>query len=416
MYFRVRCWWAASLLLAWLPASAQQGLTLTDAVRLAAERSQQVVAADAALAATAQMALAAGQLPDPVLKLGIDNVPLSGPDRLSLSQDFMTMRRIGVMQELTRAEKRELRVERVHRDRDRLQAQREQAIAGIEREAALAWIDRLYARRLVSLVERQLDESRLQVEGAELAFRINRGSQADVFAARTAVANLEDKLRQNRRQQQGATLMLARWLGAESTREPEAGDVPWQQPPVAVSLLQRVEDLPALKVLRAEVAAAETEVRLAQANTKPDVTVEGMYQRRGPAFPDMFSVGVSIPLPIARGQRQDRETAAKVASLEEVRSRYQDAVAAQEAALRVQLDEWETGRRRAERLRADLLPAARNRTEGALSAYRSGKGDLLAVLAARRDEVDAGTQVLQLEMETARLWAQLNFVLPQDVR
>lgn len=416
MSFRVRRWWAASLFLACLPALAQQGLTLAEAVRLAADRSNQVVAADAAVAATAQMAVAAGQLPDPVLKAGIDNVPVSGPDRFSLSQDFMTMRRIGVMQELTRGEKRGLRVERVRRDRERLQAQREQTIATIEREAALAWIDRRYAQAMASLIQRQLQETELQVEGAELAFRTGRGGQAEVFAARAAVANLQDRLRQNDRQQHGSALTLARWAGADAARQPAQGEVPWQQAPAAMSLLQHLAEHPSLKLQRAEVAAAETEVRLAQANTRPDVTVEAMYQRRGPAFPDMFSVGVSIPLPIARADRQDREVAARLANLEEAQARYQDALAAQEATLRVQLNEWETGRTRVARLQADLLPAARNRTEGALSAYRSGKGDLMAVLAARRDELEAAMQVLQLEVETARLWAQLNFIQPQEAR
>jgi hypothetical protein len=53
------------------------------------------------------MAAAAGQLPDPVLKLGLNNLPIDGPDRYSVTRDFMTMRSVGVMQELTRAEKRE---------------------------------------------------------------------------------------------------------------------------------------------------------------------------------------------------------------------------------------------------------------------------------------------------------------------
>jgi hypothetical protein len=34
------------------------------------------------------------------------------------------------------------------------------------------------------------------------------------------------------------------------------------------------------------------------------------------------------------------------------------------------------------------------------------------VLAARRDETDARIQLLSLEMETARLWAQLNQLIP----
>src|SRR5213594_2741353 len=50
-----------------------------------------------AVAAAREMAVAAAQLPDPMLKFGIDNLPINGPDRFSVARDFMTMRRIGVM-------------------------------------------------------------------------------------------------------------------------------------------------------------------------------------------------------------------------------------------------------------------------------------------------------------------------------
>ena len=41
-------------------------------------------------------------------------------------------------------------------------------------------------------------------------------------------------------------------------------------------------------------------------------------------------------------------------------------------------------------------------------SYRTGKGDLMSLLSTRRDEIDARMQLLSLELETARLWAQLN--------
>lgn len=398
-----------------LQAPAQQALTLDEAQRLALSRSAQLVANDAAAAAVRDLRVVAGQLPDPVFRLGVENVPLSGPARLSLSRDDMTMHRIGVMQELTSSDKRRLREERVQRDGDRVRAERLATASTIERESALAWIDGRYAQVLAQLVRQQVEENRLQSEGAELAFRTGRGSQADVFAARAAIANIEDRLRQAQRQVEGARIMLARWIGQDAAGAAPAGNVAWQQPPAAVALLQRLQEVPALKLLEAQVTAAETEVRLAQANRRPDVTVEAMYGRR-PSYPDMFSIGVSIPLPIHRGNRQDREVAARLAAVAEVQARYQDALAAQEGAIRAQLAEWDSGRQRVERLQAELLPVARNRTEGALSSYRSGKGDLLAVLAGRRDELDARMQVLQLEMDTARLWAQLNFIVPRDVR
>ena len=87
-------------------------LSLQEAQQLAVGRSGQLVAQDAAARAARDMAVAAGQLPDPVLRLGIDSLPVNGPDRLSLTRDFMTMRRIGLMQEIPRQEKRQLKAER----------------------------------------------------------------------------------------------------------------------------------------------------------------------------------------------------------------------------------------------------------------------------------------------------------------
>ena len=55
-------------------------LTLAEAQRLAVERSSRVAGQDASIAASREMATAAGHRPDPVLKAGIDNVPVTGPD------------------------------------------------------------------------------------------------------------------------------------------------------------------------------------------------------------------------------------------------------------------------------------------------------------------------------------------------
>jgi len=62
-------------------------LTLHDAQRRAIERSRQLAAQDAAVMANREMAVAAGQFPDPVVKIGIDNLPITGEDRFSLSRD-----------------------------------------------------------------------------------------------------------------------------------------------------------------------------------------------------------------------------------------------------------------------------------------------------------------------------------------
>ncbi|MFD2274051.1 TolC family protein [Undibacterium arcticum] len=99
--------------------AADVPLTLARAQRLAIERSRQLAAQDYAATASRELAVAAAQLPDPVLKVGIDNLPVNGQDRFSATNDFMTMRRIGVTQEITRADKRQLRAARFQREADK---------------------------------------------------------------------------------------------------------------------------------------------------------------------------------------------------------------------------------------------------------------------------------------------------------
>ena len=67
-------------------------LTLDDALRIAEERSQELVADDATASAAREMAAAADQAPDAILKAGINNLPIDGRDAYSLTNDFMTMR------------------------------------------------------------------------------------------------------------------------------------------------------------------------------------------------------------------------------------------------------------------------------------------------------------------------------------
>ena len=225
---------AIAALIAMLTAAswAAEPLSLVEAQRIAVNRSQQLVANGALRAAAQEQAVAAGQLPDPVLKLGIDNLPANGPDRLSLTRDFMTMRRIGIMQDIPRLEKRQLRAQKFEREAERIQALRQLTLAAVQRDTALAWLDRYYAQAQRDVLVQQVEETALQVQAADSAFRTGRGSQADVFAARAAVITLQDRLSQIDRQSRSAALMLARWVGALAAERPMSGSPPWQTTPL----------------------------------------------------------------------------------------------------------------------------------------------------------------------------------------
>jgi outer membrane protein TolC len=392
--------------------AADAPLTLAEAQRLAVERSRQLTAQDFAASAARDMAVAAGQLPDPVLKLGIDNLPINGSDRFSLTSDFMTMRRVGVMQEFTRADKRQLRAERFNRDADKTVAEKNVSTAAIERDTALAWLDRYYAEAMAAVIAEQGSQARLEVQGAEGAYRAGRGNQADVFAARGALAMFDDRASETRRRVRNAKTMLARWVGA-------AADVPLTGKPAIdvirldpAALDTQLAHHPQIAVFDRREEIAATEARLAQANRKADWSVELAYQQRGPAYSNMVSVGVSIPLQWDQKNRQDRELSSKLAMVEQVKAEREDALRMHVAETRNMINEWENGRERQARYERELIPLANDRTLAAIGAYRGGKASLTDVLLARRNEIDVRIQALQLAADTARLWAQINFLFP----
>ena len=387
-------------------------LTLAEAQRRAIERSRQLSAKDHSILASREMAVAAGQLPDAVLKAGIDNLPVSGQDKFSLTKDFMTMRRIGIMQEFTRSDKRILRANRLNQTAEKTIAEKDVTAAAIERDTALAWLDLYYVQKMAAIVEEQGSQAKLEIQAADGAYRSGRGSQAEVFASRSAVASFEDRSSEYRRRVLNAKTQLARWVGIGAGL-PLAGkpdtDVIRLDP---ASLDTQLAHHPDIAVFSKQVEIAETDARLAQANKKSDWTVEVAYQQRGPAYSNMASIGVSIPLQWDQKNRQDREISSKLAAIEQAKDERDEMLRDHVAQTKIMINEWENDRERSARYERDIVPLAQRRTLAGIAAYSGGKALLADVLSARRNEIDVRLQALQLQADTARLWAQLNFLLP----
>jgi outer membrane protein TolC len=389
-------------------------LTLMQAQQLAIERSRQLAAKDYATTASREMAIAAGQLPDPILKMGVDNLPIEGADRFSLTRDFMTQRRIGVVQDLTRADKRRLRAERFEREADKSVAEKTAATAAIQRETALAWVDRYYAEAMAAVIADQASQAKLEIQAAEGAYRAGRGSQADIFNARSVLVAIDDRASEIGRRIRNAKAMLARWVG-DAAEMPLLGKPSIDVVALDASTLEtQLNHHPQLAVLAKQEEIAATEAKLAQANKKADWSVELAYQQRGPAYSNLISVGVSIPLQWDQKNRQDREVSAKLATLEQARAEREDTLRAHVAEIRSMLNAWENNRERHARYERESIPLANASTGATIAAYRGGKATLADVFAARRNEIDVRLRALELETETARLWAQLNFLFPQD--
>ena len=391
---------------------AAPSLSLAEAQRIATGDAPQIDAQAAALRAAQQASLGAGELPDPKLILGIDNVPSDGADRFNLTRDFMTMRKIGFMQDFTRDEKLKLRG-----DRATAEVQKEAAILwltklNLRRDVALAWIERHFAERQLDLLKELTRESELQVTAALAVLAGGKGQAADPFAARLAVAQLADRITEAERNVARAQANLVRWIGSAARQPLDTAPRFDQLAHPQAEMTRDLDAHPQLAIYAPMQAMAASEMKLADAAKRPDWTLEVAYAQRGPAYSNMLSIGVRIDLPIFQSRRQDPAVASKVALVEQVRAQAEDARRAHAAEIDIMLADWNAAKARLQRYADELLPLAHERTEVTLAGYRGGKGELALVLEARKGEIETRMNHLQAHGELARAWAQLNFLLP----
>jgi len=395
---------AVALAAALLPATwaVAAPLSLDQAVDLAVQRSQMTRSARAGAMSAAEMARAAGQLPDPMLTFGIDNVPATGANRFSTNAEDMTMKRIGISQEWVSAEKRAARegvASALHR---RESVMEYVAAADARMQTAMAYVEAYYASEALKLTMLNEKHAKEELEASKGRLATVSGNSAEVLALTGAMGSAEDESAEMRQQQAAAATTLQRWIGT-STDElgaPRLAVVPSQDDFVAAH--------PLVVTKQRDIEVARQDAEATRLNRKPNWSYEVSYgQRIG--RPDLVSFGVSIPLPVAPAARQDRETAAKLAMVEKAEA---DVAEAQRAAAGEYAALTSDARRlqeRIDRYQLAVLTPLRQRTEATLAAYRSNQASLVMVFEARHAEVEAQRKLLNLQRDLAKAQAQLVF-------
>jgi outer membrane protein TolC len=394
-------------------AASSAPLTLDEALRLAESRSTQLAAQRASAEASASLATTAGELPDPKLLVGVENVPVEGADRWSLTAEGMTMTRVGVMQDFVRGDRRELMSLRAQAEARREAALVDMQAAELRREVAMAWLDRHYAERSLALVDALIGESDLQITGTTAQLAAGRMGTADPVMARGLRAALADRRLEVERMVRRAEARLGRWLG-EDARRPPAGEPDIARLPQSTARLTTdLENHPQLAMLAPMTAAAEAEARLAAIATQPDYNVELSYGVRGSAYTNMVSLMVRMDLPVFAGTRQEPVALAKAKQAEQARAQAEEARRRYESEVRVALADYDIARARLARNEGEIVPLAEERAKAALAAYEGGRAELGAVLEARRMLLEARLMALNVRAEAARAWAGLAYLVDE---
>jgi outer membrane protein, heavy metal efflux system len=389
-------------------------ISFNAALDLAEQQSPSLAANAAQIGAAQWAAIPAGALPDPKIFAGIDNFPVSGVDRGHLNADSMTMQKIGVMQEFPNSAKRQARVEVAGAAVEVAAAQRQVERLKVRRSAALAWINRYYLERKVSLFDELDRENQILADAVRAQIAASRAQVADTVMPKQEAAQLADRRDDLTRDLAKAKADLRRLVGAGAA-EPLAGE-----PPMLMvdpeHFRQHLHQHPELQAFISETRKAQAEVHEAESMKKSDWGVEFAFQRRDPRFGNMISVQFSFELPVSPSTRQDPLIASKQQALLRIDAEREAMLRDHFNELENDLAEYQALSRRLERATQTALPLAREKVELQYASYQAGKADLAAVLTARRELIDQRLKTIDLEAERTAAAAQLYFAYGENAQ
>jgi cobalt-zinc-cadmium efflux system outer membrane protein len=386
-------------------------LSFDEALALAEQRSAALAARRAAANGAEEARTAAGRLPDPKLAVGIENFPISGPDRYSWNMESMTMRRVGVMQDVPNAAKRAAQRGSADARADRERAMLESQRLSVRQETALAWLALHFSERKLGTFAALEQENRVLQDTLSARVAAGTAMPADALMARQEAVELADRRDELQALVEQARAQLRRWVG--DLAQVSTGD---STPVLRLDLAKLLGGLDRHAELLAYppmLSMARAEVDEASAMRRGDWGWEVAYAKRDRAFGDMVSFQVTFELPVSRATRQEPLIASRQRDVDRLEAEREDALRRIRAEVDSQVAELQRLERAVQRQQASAVPLAQERARVTLASYQAGRADLGAVLAARKGVAEAQLRSLDLHAQAMAQQARLTHLIAE---
>lgn len=391
---------------------AQAPLSLAEAERFISAQDPAFQRFSAQAEAMQAGAVAAGELPDPRLNLGLLNVPT---DTFQFDQEPMTQAQVGVVQAFPAGNTLSLRSAQMREMAQQRTASRSAKTLDVLLAVRLAWLEAYYWTRAASI----LNESQASIDNiiGSMASRFATGlkKSEDLIRTELELSLVQDRAVEAVRQLEAARAGLVRWIGAEGQR-PIAADFPDLPPPGTLDTLRAgLVDHPQTAERDAEIAVKRRDIELAEQKYRPEFSIGANYgyrdqDRMGRRLPDFASVMVSMSLPLFTAQRQDKQV--QQAQLEANGARLgRDAQLLElERMLLAAWSNWRLLEQRLELYDAALGDQARANLDASLQGYQTDVTDFPTLMRAQLTEIDTRLSRERIRADRGKAHAQLLYL------
>ena len=385
-------------------------LTIAEAEDLALADEPGQLAMQARAAALGERAVVAGALPDPVLRMGLNNFPIQSG---GFTTEGMTSAGVGIRQTFPSGSTREISTRQYEFLASEINNGADGRGRNVLTAARSAWLDAYFWGQSHDLVK----ESRPFFDDlatiSRSLYAVGRKSQQDVLRAELELSRIDDRLIEIERQQARAQAVLGEWIGSDA-RRPVADKLPsWDDPPPLGSLIQNLSAHPMTMAADAQIAAREAGVELADQQSKPQWALDMAYSYRdgslanGEPRSDFISVGVTVGLPFFRGKSVDSTLSAALQERSAAESSKTRLMRELQSRLEAEYSRWQDLSRRLELYEERILGQASEHAQAAMLAYQSDSGDFADVMRGYIDDLNTRIEYIRLQVERAQSYAVL---------
>lgn len=388
-------------------------LTIEEASRISLENDYTLGAIRARGVSMSELSMAAEELPDPKLKLGIANLPT---DSFNFGQEPMTQAVIGLQQSFPRGQTRSLTSARMNESVARNQAQIEDRQLQVLLAVREAYTQVYLHGERHRIVEQSIGIFSDLADITRDYYANGRAQQQEVVQAQLELSKVTERLARIQQQAEQARARLAERIGADAYRE--LGDE-WpqiQQPTANQELIANLVEHPRLRAWQHEIAKSRTSEEIARQAYKPGFTVDLAYGGRsgrnadGSNRSDFLSVFVNMDIPLFTKNRQDRVLNSSIAETSATEFARDDV----HRSMKARAEELSaTLAREQERLRLYqeyLLPQAGFNAQAAFEDYQDAVGDLTALMRARIGEFEIKLDYTNLRADEILTRARLLYL------
>jgi len=385
-------------------------LTLAEAEDLALDHEPGQAALLARAAALEDYAVAAGQLPDPTLQVGLSNYPIQSG---GFSTEGMTQAQLGFRQSFPSGKSRALSTQQFQSKSHEMYASADARARDVRTSLRSAWLESYYWQHAHNIVTESRPFFADLVTVTRSLYSVGRKTQYDVLLAELELSRLDDRLIEINRRHVQAKAGLSEWLGSNANR-PIASKLPsWEQVPAIELLHENLSAHPALRAAEANVAARRASVDLAEERKKPGWALDLGYGYREGYLPsgeprsDFISLSVTMDMPFFRKNRQDRALSAALSERSASELEKKELLRRLSSQLDAEYAHWQNLTRRVALYESQILKLSESQAQAALLAYQSETGDFADVMRGYIDNLNTRLDHVRLQVERGQSYTVL---------